>query len=430
MVEGAAKLSGSVDLQGSKNAMLINLVLPILTADECRISNVPRIGDVELNLSILQSLGAKVKWLGKQTVSLRCDKLSTGAIDPRLAKKTSSSKFFIPLLVKRFGQVITGPSLGDDIGLDRGFSQFTKLMEFMGISYRKEGSHYLFYSVPVKEKQSRVTLTFPSFSATVGAVLANVLGEGQTRIFNVHRAPEIENAFEMLNRMGAKIAFDETSVDVQGVKGLHGTNFENLSDRNALVTFAAASLITDGEVTIRSRSEFGKLKVDSFWEFLRKIKSNFEVKERQLTLFPSLSNLVATEVYAYMWPHFHSDWQPLVAPLLTQIGGTSSIVDDLFESRFGYWTELGKLGASYELFVPENSRFKDGKPHGVKIYGPSRLCGSAVMAPDVRGGASLVIAGLSAQGKTIIENVGQIERGYEDLVGVLSSLGAKIGYED
>lgn len=426
IIEGPSKLKGTINLQGSKNSMLINLVLPILTNEECVISNVPRIKDIELNLSILESLGSKIRWLDKHTVSIKCDALSSAEIDPKLSVKTTGSKFFIPLLVSRFGKVKTGFSLGDDIGLDRGFSKFLDLMKSLGIPHEKENDHYLFYSNG-KEGKKDLRLDFPSFSATIGAVLGCVTGEDTTIIRNTHQASEIDNACDMLRAMGAKIQRHNNEIKVVGVKKLNGVNFRNMSDRNALVTYVTASLITNGETTINNIDD---VKLEPFWDFLNKLGASYEKNKTSLIIYPSLSELKSVDIFAYMWPQFHSDWQPLVAPLLTQISGTSSIVDDLFESRLGYLQELGKMKASYEFFSPNNSRFNDGKSHGVKIHGPIKLHGSTVVAPDVRGGASLVIAGLAAEGRTTIENIDQIERGYEDIVGVLSSLTANIRYED
>ena len=428
IIEGPSKINGFLKLQGSKNSMLINLALPLLTDEECIISNVPRIADIELNLSILQDLGGKVRWLNNHTVSIKWDEISKAEIDPNLAIKTSSSKFFIPLLVKRLGQIFSGPSLGDDIGLDRGFSKFINLMHDFGILFEKSGNGYIFYLDNTRKPIEEISLSFPSFSATVGAVLANVLGNSRIKIHNIHLAPEIENAFQMLTAMGAKIKTEDSSIEVEGVERLHRVNFENLSDRNALVTFTAVSLITSGSISIKSSTPLRFLKLEAFWDFLDRMGAKYKKDENGLTVSPS-TNLRPTDVYAYMWPNFHSDWQPLIAPLLTQISGESSIVDDLFEKRFGYWDELGKMGAKYDLFRPINSRFKDDKFHGVKIFGPTKLQGAEVRAPDLRGGASLIIAGLVADGRTTIENVEQIERGYEDIVEVLSGLGASISYE-
>lgn len=426
VIEGPSKLKGTINLQGSKNSMLINLTLPILTDEECIISNVPRIKDIELNLSILESLGGKIRWLDKHTVSIKCDAISGTKIDHDLSIKTSSSKFFIPLLVKRFGSITTGPSLGDDIGSDRGFSKFLELMERVGVGHERQGGRYRFYPIG-KEIAKEICLDFPSFSATVGAVLSCLVSDETTTIKNTHQASEIDNAFNMLRAMGAKIGRHDDETEVVGVKKLNGVNFRNMSDRNALVTYTIASLITDGQITINNIDDE---KLEPFWDFLNKIGANYEKNKTSLIIYPSLNKLKPADVFAYLWPQFHSDWQPLVAPLLTQVGGNSSIIDDLFESRLGYWQELGKMGASYEFFIPKNSRFRDGRPHGVKIHESIKLHGATVFAPDVRGGASLVIVGLGAAGRTTIENIDQIERGYEDIVGVLASLGANIKYEN
>lgn len=426
VIEGPSKLNGTIDLQGSKNSMLINLALPLLTDEECVISNVPRIRDIELNLSIIEKLGGKVRWLDTHTVSVKCGTVNNFEIDPTDAVKTTGSKYFIPLLVKRFGKVTTGPSLGDDIGHDRGFSKFLGLLGGFGVGYEKHGTRYTFFSKASDEHDSLIRLDFPSFGATVGAILSHIVGEGTVEIQNVHLAAEIENSMMMLRKMGAIIAAEGSTLKINRVKKLGGVNFRNMSDRNALVTYATASLITDGKVTVNNIDD---TKLEPFWEFLSYIGANYKRARNSASFYPSL-NLKPADVFAYMWPKFHSDWQPLVAPLLSKITGESTITDDLWEDRFGYMEELKKIGLTYDTFNPTNTRFTDGKPHGVKICGPQKFSGSKVKALDVRGGASLVIAGLAANGRTTIENIEQIERGYEDIVGVLSSLGANIRYED
>lgn len=427
VIEGPSKLNGTINLQGSKNSMLINLALPLLTDEECVISNVPRIRDIELNLSIIEKLGGKVKWVDNHTVSVKCGTVNNSEIDSSDAVKTTGSKYFIPLLVKRFGRVTTGPSLGDNIGQDRGFSKFLGLLESFGVGCEKHGDQYTFFSSVSDECDPLIRLDFPSFGATVGVILSHVVGEGAVEIQNAHLAAEIDNAVEMLVKMGAKIDVVGSTIKVEGVKKLRGVRFRNMSDRNALVTYAVASLITDGKVTINNTDDE---KLEPFWVFLDQVGVRYEKKANAVVLYPSLSKIKPVDIFAFMWPKFHSDWQPLVAPLLSQISGSSSIVDNLFEDRFGYLGELKKMGAKYELFFPENARFKDGKPHGVKFIGPSALRGATVKAPDVRGGASLVIAGLAAKGRTTVENIEQIERGYEDIVGVLFSLGANIKCEE
>ena len=427
VIEGPAKLNGSINLQGSKNALLINLVLPILTEEECVISNVSHIKDVDVTLSILKSLGATVSWVGSNVVSIRCNGLFGGQIDPETALRTSSSKFFIPLLVKRFGEVSTGRSLGDNIGLDRGFSKFVKQMEEIGISHEKKGDVYKFYSRGGVSKYQEIHLSFPSFSATVGTALAHVLGKGVVVIQNAHVAPEIINAFEMLKSMGARLIFEGSTVTVEGVEKLNGTRFRNQSDRNALVTYVVASLISNGEVTLSNVDDAG---LEPFWAYLNRIGANYQSESGNVVVHPSLESLKPDDVFAFLLPDFHSDWQPLVGALMTQINGVSTIVDDLWENRLRYWQELSKMGAKYELFKPNNSRFRDDAFHGVKIFGKTKLHGAKVIANDVRGGASLVLAALAADGKTVIENIEQIERGYEDIVGVLSLVGANIRYED
>lgn len=425
VVDGPSKISGVINVQGSKNAMLVNLVLPLLTDDACVIENVPRISDVEVNLRILENLGAAVSWLDRHTVRIRCNRVVRKEIDPSLAVETTSSKFFVPLLIKRLGEVTTGRFRGDNIGGDRGFSKFLQQMSSLGVGWEEKEGRYRFFQRETSKGDRQINLPFPSFSATLTAILANILGEGSVELKNANQAPELDNSVSMLKRMGADLIVEENKITVRGVKNLKGIRFRNLSDHNALVTYVVAALITNGSLAVKG---FDNFKLEAFWLFLKDIGASYLLESNQLTLEPSLFSLKPVGLYAYMWPYFHSDWQPLVAPLLTQIKGQSTIVDDLFESRLGYWEELRKMGARFEYFVPESSRFRDSRPHGVKVNGLSKLHSAMVTASDVRGGASLILASLVANGRTVIGDAEQIERGYEDIVGNLKRLGVRINY--
>lgn len=427
IVNGPTKIEGVIPIQGSKNTMLVNLVLPVLTKETCVINNVPRIRDVLINLDILASLGAQVEWLDPHRVSINCKNIKSSEISPEVSSRTTSSRFFIPLLVLRCGQVETGISLGDNIGSDRGFSDFVKMLEQFCIKHKKINGRYKFYLDKKSKAAKKIDLNYPSFSGTVGAVLAGVLGEDDLAINGANRSAEVDNIFEMLRIMGAKILQEEDRIKVTGVKKLSGCSFNNLSDNNALVTYSVAALITNSNATLTG---FTNVKLEAFWNFLDRINAHYLINKNKLILFPSLSQLRPTEIYADTWPKFHTDWQPLVAPLLSVISGESSIIDNVWSDRFGYWSELEKMGAKGDSFKPNGTRFSDNKPHGIKIHGKAYLKGSRVFAKDVRGGACLVLAGMAAEGKTTIENVEQIERGYDDLVGTLSKLGANIHYEE
>lgn len=427
IINGPTKISGTLAIQGSKNTMLVNLVLPILTKETCVIKNVPRIGDVLLNLEILRSLGAQVVWLDPHQVSITCKELQNKEISPELAVRTTGSRFFIPILVLRFGAIVTGMSLGDNIGNDRGFNDFINMLGQFRIKYEKIATKFRFYLDTGVKAVETLNLDYPSFSGTVGAVLASVLGKEQLTINGANQSPELDNVIGMLRSMGAEISQEGDKIKVSGVQKLAATTYNNLSDNNALVTYSVAALITNSRVTVTG---FTNLKIDAFWNFLDRINAHYSINNNELTLFPCFSQLKSTEVYADTWPKFHTDWQPLVAPILSTISGESSIIDNVWSDRFGYWSELEKMGAKGDLFKPNGTRFTDSKPHGIKIHGGVCLNGSNVVAKDVRGGACLVPAGIAAQGSTTVENVEQIERGYDDLVGTLSKLGANIHYEE
>lgn len=417
---GHFDVSGQIILQGSKNSMLNNLCLPILTNEECIIDNVPDISDIRLNIDCLKALNAKIKWINKNKVSIQCDEIINKPMEPQISSKTTGSKFFIPLMVQRFGEYYTGASGGCDIG-DRVFEYYAKSLEPFGITFQIKDNVYRFYKT--KSKSSNFTLPFPSFGLTVNAILSCVLNEEESVLANVCMEPEIDNTIEMLNSMAIKVLRYKSEIRIIGNKKPTGCSFRNMSDRNAAVTFSIMALITNSMLEIHN---FDNFKMEAFYSFLDVINAQYKTDINKLTILKHYNKLNPISVKAFLYPNFHSDWQPLIAPLLTQIEGKSSIEELLFPNRLKYWLELEKMGAKYNYNYNTETRFKDTNPHYVETFGIQKLNGTEVVATDLRGGMSLIIASLVAQGKTIINNAEEINRGYENIIETLNLLNVKI----
>lgn len=418
---------GHITLQGSKNSMLNNLCLSLLTEDECIIENVPNIRDINDNLSFMSELGCDIKHIGKNTVSISCKDIKNAEYDPKLSIRTTGSKFFIPLLTYRFGNYRTGISQGCNIG-DRGFEDYAKSLSHFGIKYNKDSNNvYTFYISP--EIESDIHLPFPSFGLTVNAILAAQASKRSFTIENVCQEPEIDNTISMLNAMGASISRQNNKIIIGECNKLTGCKFRNMSDRNVAVTYAVAALIANIELIIEN---YDDVKMEAFYKFLNKINAKYTVNEKVLIIHKSILHIDSGDnikIKAFLYPDFHSDWQPLISPLLAIAPFNSYVEEWLFQNRLSHWDELGKLGSKYQYDFNNSTRFENDKfPHAVNITGGAQLKGTNVYANDLRSAASLVLASLAAKGETIINNIEELDRGYEKLAEDMKSLGAKMEY--
>ena len=416
--------NGAIHLQGAKNSMLNNLCLPLFTKEECIIENVPDIQDINANLLFLSNLGCDVKKLPEKKVIISCKNITNLEYDPKLAIKTTGSKLFIPILTYNFGSYNTGMSQGCNIG-DRGFENYANSLKNFGIRYEKNNAGiYKFYSG--YNVESCMDLPFPSFGLTVNAILAAQASGHSIKINNICLEPEIDNTIEMLIKMGGSIKKNDNNISINRTT-LSGCEFRNMSDRNVAVTYSIAALILNIELVINN---YDDIKMEAFYRFLDALQVRYTVDENKLIIYKSNLSKVTKDFFkikAFLYPDFHSDWQPLISPLLAILNFDSYIEEWLFQNRLSHWKELEKLGANFNYDMENLTRFsKDGFPHAVSIHGGISLKGTTVYANDLRSAASLVLAALAAKGETIIENIEELDRGYEDLIQNLQTLGAKM----
>jgi UDP-N-acetylglucosamine 1-carboxyvinyltransferase len=425
--EGKYDIDGTIFLQGSKNAMMNNLLLPLLTDDECVFYNVPKIKDIEINLEFLKTLNAKVEWIDNHTVLVQCDDIKYNDQDALLSAKTTGSKYFIPFMVKRFGEFKMGSSGGDKLG-NRGFENYANSLKSFGIEYKiNDQGLYHFYKIDFHK--SEISLPFQSIGLTVNAIFAALNCSQDTLIHNACIEAEIDNTIELINQMGGNVMrVTPHEILITVTNQLHGGKFRNMSDRNAAVTYSIMALITNGRLEIQN---YDDVKMDAFYSFLDSLGANYELKEKTLTINKSefLKSNHNLRIKAFIYPDIHSDWQPLIAPLLTQMNGISYIEEYLFPDRLRYWKELEKMGVSYQYDLTNKTRFEnDPNPHAVKVSGKFQLKGAEVEALDLRGGVALIIAALVAKGTTTINNADEILRGYENIDTILKGLSVDICY--
>lgn len=437
IIEGGIPLKGQVQISGAKNAALKMIAASLLTSEEVILEGVPRIEDVGEDLEILKNIGVKVTLLGEHTLSLKADEVFSSEIPHSLGVKSRSSVIMLGPLLARFGEAHFPEPSGCRIG-GRPIDRHVKALEAMGAQFRLAGGLY---------KASAARLTGAEFRfekntvmGTENLILAAVLAEGKTVIQNAAAEPEVDDLVTLLSTMGAKVGRaegDPRRVVIEGVRRLSGAQHRILPDRNEVVTFASAAAVTRGDVVM---SPVNPQHLTSFLAKLDKMGVGFDVSADSLRVWlEEGQKLAPIEVETSPHPGFMTDWQQPISVLLTQADGESTIHESVYEDRFGYLEELGKMGVKYRRltpaeaglpFDPDNYNFdweREEEPKTLaKIFGPTSLRGARVMIPDLRAGATLVIAALAAEGQSEVYGVEHIDRGYESFEEKLKGLGAKI----
>lgn len=409
VVIGGERLHGTVGVFGAKNAVLKEMAAMILAPGRYRLSNVPRIIDVELMAEVLRHMGAHCSFDGRElAVTMPAEILPEAPLE--LVRAMRASIVVLGPLLARCGEARVALPGGDDLGA-RPIDMHMDGLEAMGVDFQLVHG-VLVATAPNGLKGTEVELPFPSVGATENILLAGVLAEGETVIVNAAREPEIEDLAKMLVAMGAKITGAGTAlIHVVGVKELAATDHRVVADRLEAGTFAVAAAITGGDVTVTScvpqhlRVELNKLE-----------EAGCEVERGDgwmRVAGPTRPRPVDFATLPY--PGFHTDMQPQMVALLSLSEGTSVITENLYDARFRYIGELARMGADISTEWQ----------HAV-IRGVESLSGCPVLAHDIRAGAALVIAGLAAEGTTVVGDGYHLDRGYEDLAGKLSRLGAAI----
>lgn len=437
IIEGGTPLRGEFSLAGAKNAALKLIVASVLTPEPVVIQNVPKISDVDDLLESLQFLGAEAFWSGEHEVTVRAEKIKTKALPLELACKNRCTFLIFGALLGRFGEAAVPDPGGCKIGrrpVDRHILGF----EALGAKIKRENGFY----VAKKSKPQGGEFRFEknSHTGTENLILAATLSKGKTRILNAAQEPEIDNLIGLLLKMGAQIKrIEPRIIEIEGVEKLSGATIVTIPDRIELATIAVAAAITQGDVLLKGANSADCL---AFFKKLGEVGVFYQVIEEGVRVWMEKGRgLHPVEIETRPHPGFMTDWLSPFAVLLTQALGESKIVERIYPNRFSYLVELKKMGAEVSFFNPkvENpAEYYDFNPedddpaffHGAKIFGPTKLSGTQLDASDIRAGAALVIAALSAKGQFDVSGVEHIERGYEDLVGKLKNLGANIKKEE
>lgn len=431
IIQGGQPLQGRVTISGAKNVAFKLMIAALLGRQQTTLSNVPDVGDVKLAARMIQLLGGRVERLDRHTLRIDPHGLTHCTIPSELAKQSRASFMFIGPLIARCEHVTLPLPGGDPIGkrpLDRHLAGLLA----MGATIDQRRNQITVRGSNLKGTRYR----FPknTHTGTETLILVAVRAQGRTILENAAQEPEVDDLIAMLNKMGAQICRVEPRIIViDGVDELQGADHEVMSDRNEVVSFACMTLATKGDVWIeRAQPEY----LGAFLEQLERIGAGIDVGRSSLHVWYQ-GPLRPTTVVTAPYPGFMTDWQPLLTTLMTQAHGTSVIHETVFEQRFGYVEELQRMGANIELFNPPveqpeafyNFNWEDNRPeyqHAARIHGPTPLHGIQAAVKDVRAGATLVQAALTAQGETILSGVEHIERGYDNLDERLRKLGALI----
>lgn len=411
VIKGKKPLLGEVEIGGYKNAAGAILASTALTNEECIIDNLPLVEDVLNLIKILESMGAKTEWVGPRTIKIKCDdSLNPENIDSELMSKMRVSVLMIGPLLARFRNFRISHPGGDKIGLRPIWTHLSAL-EKLGAKINQEREFYEFNTKNLEGRE--IILKEFSVTATENVMMAGVMAEGKTVIKAAAAEPQVQDLGEALKKMGAKIeGLGTHTIEINGVKKLSGVSHSIIPDPLEAGTFIVAGLVSDGEILVKNIvSEH----LDIFLDKLMGMGANLEIGKDWVRVLPS-KNFKATRIQAMPYPGFPTDLQPIVAPLLTQADGKSIIHDPMYENRFGYAQELRKMEADIDIV----------DPHRILIFGGKPIRGAIIESPDIRAGAALVIAGLLADGETIINNIYQIDRGYEKIEEKLQKLGADI----
>lgn len=408
-IEGGRPLSGTLRIQGAKNAALPILAAAVMAEGQFHIYDVPHLKDIEVMLQILTALGAKAT-LHDGCVSLDTTSICVGHVPDDLMGQMRSSIFLMGPLLARLGEVVISRPGGCLIGERRIDLHLSGLAAFGAKMEESEGY------ISFRGKQLRGTnifLSFPSVGATENIMMAAVLAKGATRICNAAREPEITDLANFLNAMGAKIRGAGTdTIEITGVQRLRPVSYRIIPDRIVAGTHILAVGTAQGHVELTNTIPDH---LTALIEVARscgvEIKTYHDIMEVKSSMRPRAFERIITSPY----PGFPTDLQAQLMTFLALARGTSVIKETVFEARFRHVNELARMGAS--IYVDLGSAF---------IRGVSRFTGTTVEATDLRAGAALVLAGLAAEGTTIVEQIHHIDRGYDRLEWQLEQLGASI----
>ena len=409
VMKGGNPLRGEVVISGAKNAALGIVAGALLTDEEVIIENLPDVRDINVMLEALKAIGAKVHRIESHVVSIQADQLSMKSVDDDAIRRIRASYYFIGALLGKYHQAKVALPGGCAIG-ERPIDQHIK--GFTALGAEVEISEGYFVAKAEELVGQHIYLDVVSVGATINLMLAAVLADGQTIIENVAKEPHIVDVANFLNSMGANIRGAGTdTIRIRGVERLHGTTYGVIPDQIEAGTFMCAAAVTRGNILIKN---IIPKHMESIAAKLRDMGNTVYEGDEEIQVIGGEKQR-GTKIKTLPYPGFPTDMQPQIAVTLALAEGKSTVTESIFENRFLYVEELKKMGADITV-----------EDRVATILGQEKLQGATLHALDLRAGAALVLAGLAAEGVTVLEDIGYIRRGYEFFEKKLMNLGAKI----
>lgn len=418
-VVGGKPLRGTISPNGNKNAALPIVAATVLTAEKVKLTNVPAISDVKIQIDILKKLGAEVRYNRKQqTLETQLKRLKTTKLEKEDVLKTRGSILFLGPLVARAAKATLWSTGGCNLG-KRPVDSYFQAIEQLGAKVSFDGSSFKVDASSLRG--SRVWQNEKAVTGTENLIMAAVMAKGKTEIINAASEPHVQDLCNFLNKMGAKITgIGSDRLYIEGVEILYGTEHQVSYDFMEVGTFLTAAVVTGGEIRIENAmkehmdmilGEFGKFGIKTKWD-----GDTLVVPSGQKLKTRTYMDGTMQKLECLPWPGFPPDLLQFAIVLATQSKGRILIHDKLYEGRLFYTQELNKMGA--DIFMAD--------PHRIVINGPSQLKGKVLKSPDIRAGMSLLVAALAASGESTILHGEIIERGYSDIEERFKLLGADI----
>ena len=408
IIQGGNCLEGEVIISGSKNSALPIIAASLLSKDKVTLTNCPEIDDLDHLFAILRSLGVIVN-REKDVVTIDATSVKDIDITHEAVSKFRASYYLMGVYLSLFHKVHIRMPGGCDLG-DRPFDLHLKA--FKRLNCQTVVTDDFIEVSALRLLPEKIFFEIPSVGATINTMLASVFIDGKTTIENAAKEPEVIDVAKFLNKMGAKIYGAGTStIVIEGVKALKGVTYRIMSDRIEAGTYALMAAAIGNEVDIIN---FEQMYHNALIQKLIESKVQFKLYTNKIKILAS-PNLQPIQIQTSYFPGFPTDLQQLYTTVLTQARGVSTVIDNIYHKRFKNCFELNKLGAKIDI-----------SHNKATIYGPTKLTGGVVRATDLRGGVSLIIAGLLAHGETIIEEPEHIFRGYSRIIEKIQKLGGDI----
>lgn len=429
-IQGGTPLKGAVRLGGAKNASFKLMIAAACGTGESRLLNMSKIGDVEVTFKTLEAIGLKCSRPGDNTVYVAGNGISSNTIPHFTGEKTRATTLFAALLLNKKNRAIIPNPGGCALG-DRPIERHLDGFRAMGatVSCTDQGVQL---EAPSGLHGASYRFVKKSHTGTEAMIIAAVLAKGKTILENAALEPEIDDLITFFNAMGAKIKRNGENIEIEGVQNLHGATHYVMPDRNEAVSYACMAIATRGDIIVEGAVS---RHLKAFLNKLNEVGGKYEISDYGIRFWYD-QPLVASQITTAPEPGFMTDWQPLWTTMMTQAKGTSSVIEAVTQHRLAFTTQLTQMGAKIEYFDPSPANPTQyyefnypetlSYPHAVHITGPTSLSGRTLTVPDLRGGATLVMAAIMARGESLIHNVELIDRGYECFDERLRMLSAKI----